>query len=111
MQAPPIKNARICYQCDKDLYPKGKIITDNQYARQDSKGQWHCMDCLREDFNNELIRRAPNSLAAKTIAAERAAREKKKLEWAKKDAEIRKIKIDHKREVICDRLGRKKTRI
>jgi hypothetical protein len=74
---PPIKNARICYQCDKDLYPKGKIITDEQYARQDSKGQWHCMDSLREDANNDLIKHLPNSLAAKNIVAEHQAKRRR----------------------------------
>jgi hypothetical protein len=59
MKAPPIKDARICYQCDKDLYPKGKFITDDQYAIQDSKGNWRCMDCMKEDADNELIRRLP----------------------------------------------------
>jgi Zn-finger protein len=85
-KAPPIKQARICYQCDKDLYPKGKIITDDQFAHKDSKGNWHCVDCLREDFNNELIRRLPNSLATKNIVAERAAKEKKKLAIKRRDA-------------------------
>jgi hypothetical protein len=41
------------------------------------KGQWVCLDCMKEDFNNELIRRLPNSLAAKNIVAERERRYRK----------------------------------
>jgi hypothetical protein len=39
---------------------------------------------MKEDADNEIIRRLPNSLAAKNIIAEHAAKEKKKLafkEW------------------------------
>jgi hypothetical protein len=48
---------------------------------------------MREDFNNELIKHAPNSLAAKNIAAERQAKEKRKLEFKKRDAEIRRLRV------------------
>jgi hypothetical protein len=83
MKASPIKKIRICYQCDKDIYPKGRILFDDQFARQDNKGNWHCIDCMKEDFNNDLLRRAPNSLAAKEIIAERKRKEDFKMRYEK----------------------------
>lgn len=43
MSAPsPIRRIRgptkICYDCDHELYPNGKIIFDDVLAKQDSKG-------------------------------------------------------------------------
>jgi hypothetical protein len=36
---------KICYDCDHELYPNGKIIFDDPLAKQDNKGRWHCSDC------------------------------------------------------------------
>jgi hypothetical protein len=82
MEAPIKKSSiRICYQCDKDIYPRGKILFDDQFARQDGKGNWHCSDCMKEAFNSDLIRLAPNSLAAKEITAQRKRREEFKVRY------------------------------
>jgi hypothetical protein len=72
---------RVCYRCDRDIYPKEKIIFSDQFATQDKNGNWHCTDCLKEEANNDLIRRAPKSLAAKQIIAERKRKEEFKARY------------------------------
>jgi hypothetical protein len=41
--ASPIRKIRgptkICYECDHELYPKGKIIFDDPLAKQDRNGR------------------------------------------------------------------------
>jgi hypothetical protein len=49
MKASPIKKIRICYDCDQELYPNGKIIFDDEFAKQDRNGRWHCSDCQLTD--------------------------------------------------------------
>jgi hypothetical protein len=82
MQEPIKKSSiRVCYQCDKDEYPKGKILFDDQFATQDSRGNWHCKDCIKEESNNRILRLAPNSLAAKEIIAARKSKEEFKVRY------------------------------
>lgn len=47
---------KICYDCDHELYPNGKIIFNDVLAKQDSKGRWHCSDCQLTDKRKDLIR-------------------------------------------------------
>jgi hypothetical protein len=68
---------KVCYRCDHDIYPKGKILFDYaaDNAVQDKNGNWKCLDCVKHDADNDIIRYAPNSLAAKEIIAERKRKE------------------------------------
>jgi Zn-finger protein len=54
----PITRSRskICYECDRDLYPKGKPIFDDELAKQDSKGNWHCSDCQLTERRKTLLK-------------------------------------------------------
>jgi hypothetical protein len=58
MRAPLRKTgpAKICYDCDHELYPNGKIIFDDVLAKQDSKGRWHCSDCQLTDRRRNMLR-------------------------------------------------------
>jgi hypothetical protein len=59
MRAPIRKTgpAKICYDCDHELYPNGKIIlSDDPLAKQDSKGRWHCSDCQLIDRRRNLLK-------------------------------------------------------
>jgi len=47
---------KICYDCDHELYPKGKIIINDILAKQDSKGKWHCSDCQETERRKDLIK-------------------------------------------------------
>jgi hypothetical protein len=64
-----------------------------------------------EEIQNKIVKVTPSSESAKRIMVERAAKQKKDLEFKEWDVRVRKIKIDHKREVICDRLARKNTEL
>jgi hypothetical protein len=43
MKTPPIirnpKPLKICYDCDHELYPNGKIVYDDPLAKQIAKGE------------------------------------------------------------------------
>lgn len=69
--------SKTCYHCDHDIYPRGKPLIDNDYdnAVKTSDGSWKCTDCVKEDFNKEILRHAPNSPAARNIIAERKRKE------------------------------------
>jgi len=60
--SPPIKirrtpgSTKICYDCDHELYPKGKIIFDDVLAKQDNKGRWHCSDCQETERIKNLVK-------------------------------------------------------
>jgi hypothetical protein len=51
MKASPVRiipgPPKICYDCDQELYPNGKIIFDDEFAKQDRNGKWHCSDCQK----------------------------------------------------------------
>jgi hypothetical protein len=51
------RRIHICYQCDPDIYPKGKPIDSTDWkARPDEKGNWICGDCQVEELNKRKIR-------------------------------------------------------
>jgi len=60
--SPPIRIRRIpgptkiCYDCDHELYPKGKIIFDDVLAKRDNKGRWHCSDCQETERRKNLVK-------------------------------------------------------
>jgi hypothetical protein len=60
MRASPVRRTigppKICYECDHELYPNGKIIFDDEFAKQDSKGRWHCSDCQLADRRRTLLK-------------------------------------------------------
>jgi hypothetical protein len=60
MRASPVRRilgpSKICYDCDHELYPNGKIIFDDEFAKQDRKGRWHCSDCQLTDRRKTLLK-------------------------------------------------------
>jgi hypothetical protein len=60
MKASPVRRilgpSKICYDCDHELYPNGKILFDDEFAKQDRKGQWHCSDCQLTDIRKSLLK-------------------------------------------------------
>jgi hypothetical protein len=60
MRASPVRRilgpSKICYDCDHELYPNGKIIFDDEFAKQDRKGRWHCSDCQLTDRRRTLLK-------------------------------------------------------
>jgi len=58
--SPPIikipRPTKICYDCDHELYPKGKIIFDDVLAKRDNKGRWHCSDCQETERRKNLVK-------------------------------------------------------
>ncbi len=54
----PINYGHLCYECDPDIYPKGKPIFDDKGAIKDSNtGKWICSDCQSERINKGRIKR------------------------------------------------------
>jgi hypothetical protein len=49
------REVHICYKCDSDLYPYGKPIIDDEYARKEKDGSWTCGECVFEDLNKRKI--------------------------------------------------------
>jgi hypothetical protein len=48
----PINYGHLCYECDPDIYPKGKPIFNDLGAKKDEKtGKWVCSDCITERIN------------------------------------------------------------
>src|SRR5918996_4778476 len=61
-------STKICYDCDHELYPKGKIIFDDPLAKQDRNGRWHCSDCQETDRRKNLIKiYGPNHLNTRSF--------------------------------------------
>ena len=78
---------KICYHC----HPKGKPIFDLQAenaitdrhgnAITDRHGNVKCLTCLKRDFDDETLRYAPNSPAARDIIAARKREEEFKARY------------------------------
>jgi hypothetical protein len=47
---------KICYDCDNELYPNGKIIFDDPLTKQDSEGKWLCSNCQLTDGRKSLLK-------------------------------------------------------
>jgi hypothetical protein len=60
MRASPVRRIigppKICYDCDREQYPNGKILFDDEFAKQDRKGRWHCSDCQLTDRRRTLLK-------------------------------------------------------
>jgi hypothetical protein len=52
---------------------------------------WKCGNCIERELQDRIVRVTPNSDRAKEIIAERAAKQKKELEFKGREAEIRKV--------------------
>jgi hypothetical protein len=70
---------KVCYHCDHDVYPKGKVIFDDELAAQDKSGNWKCRDSMKHDVEDNIVRYAPNSPAARQIISERKRKEEFKI--------------------------------
>jgi hypothetical protein len=72
MKVSPIRRipgpTKICYDCEPEMYPNGKIIFDDPLAKQDSKGRWHCSDCQETERRKDLIKTyGPNHVNTRRI--------------------------------------------
>jgi hypothetical protein len=54
-------------------------------------GKWKCGNCIEREIQDKIIKVTPNSDRAKEIIAERAAKQKKELEFKRLEAQVRKI--------------------
>jgi hypothetical protein len=48
----------ICYRCDKDKHPSGKIVVNDPHAIQTKSGEWICGYCITE-MNLKLFGEPP----------------------------------------------------
>jgi hypothetical protein len=87
-----------CKYCN-DFRGKPKLILPEDLPRaiRMPDGSYKCEPCQIEEIQNKIVKVTPNSPSAKQIITERAAKQKKDLEFKKWDAKVRKMKIDHKR--------------
>src|SRR5215207_11753927 len=46
----------LCFECDPDLYPRGKPIINDPGATKDEKGNWVCSSCQEESLNKMFLR-------------------------------------------------------
>jgi hypothetical protein len=72
MTASPIRGipgpTKICYDCEHELYPNGKIIFDDPLAKQDRKGRWHCSDCQETKRRKRLLEiYGPNHITTRSF--------------------------------------------
>jgi hypothetical protein len=90
----PTKRAHLCSFCGPGIthiidpidYP------NDTYAHPDNMGRWKCGNCIEREIQDKIVRVTPNSDRAKEIIAERAAIQKKELEFKRMESEIRKMR-------------------
>ena len=46
----------LCFECDPDIYPRGKPIVNDLSATKDEKGNWICSSCQEESLNRMFLR-------------------------------------------------------
>lgn len=82
----------ICKYCrDYKGQPKTILPEDMPSAIRMLDGSYKCEPCQIEEIENKILRVTPNSDSAKRILAERAAKQKKDLEFKRMDANVRKM--------------------
>ena len=89
----PTKRAYLCSFCGPGIthiidpvdYPNDWLAT-----KQDN-GKWKCGNCIEKEIQDMIVRVTPNSDRAKEIMAERAAKQKKELEFKRLEAQVRKM--------------------
>jgi hypothetical protein len=83
-----------CKYCtDYKGQPKPILPEDMSRAIRMPDGSYKCEPCLIEEIQNKIVKVTPNSERAKQILAERAAKQKKELEFKRMELEIRKMKV------------------
>jgi hypothetical protein len=81
-----------CKYCtDYKGRPKPVLPEDMQDAKKMPDGSYKCLTCQTEEIQDRIIRVTPNSDRAKEIIAERAAKQKKDLEFKRREAQVRKM--------------------
>jgi hypothetical protein len=81
-----------CKYCtDYKGQPKPILPEDLSRAIRMPDGSYKCEPCQIEEIQDRIVKVTPNSPSAKQIIAERTAKQKKDLEFKKKDAEVRKM--------------------
>ena len=90
----PTKRAHLCSFCGPGIT---HIIDPVDYpndwlAKPDNLGKWKCGNCIEREIGDRIIRVTPNSDRAKEIIAERAAKQKKELEFKRLEAQVRKMR-------------------
>jgi hypothetical protein len=83
-----------CKYClDYKGQPKPILPEDMWGVKKMPDGSFKCKTCVDEETQDKIVKVTPNSLRAKEILAERAAKQKKELEFKKREAEIRLMHI------------------
>jgi hypothetical protein len=81
-----------CKYCtDYKGRPKPILPEDMWGAKKMPDGSYKCLTCQTEEIQDRIVKVTPNSQRAKEILAERAAKQKKDLEFKRMDIEIRKM--------------------
>jgi hypothetical protein len=84
----------MCKYCtDYKGQPKPILPGDLSRVIRMPDGSWKCEPCQIEEIENKIIRVTPNSDSAKRILAERAAKQKKDLEFKRQWEEIRRMRL------------------
>ena len=60
-------------------------------AKKMPDGSYKCLTCQTEEIQDMIVRVIPNSDRAKEIIAERAAKQKKDLDFKRREAQARKM--------------------
>jgi hypothetical protein len=60
-------------------------------AKKMPDGSYKCLTCQTEEIQDMIVRVTPNSDRAKEIIAERAAKQKKDLDFKRREAQVRKM--------------------
>jgi hypothetical protein len=81
-----------CKYCiDYKGEPKPIPPEDMWGAKKMPDGSYKCLTCQTEEIQDRIIKVTPNSDRAKEIIAERAAKQKKELEFRRLEAQVRKM--------------------
>ena len=62
-------------------------------AKKMSDGSYKCLICQTEEIQDKIIKVTPNSDRAREIIAEVKKKEKKELEFKRREAEVRKMLV------------------
>ena len=86
----PTKRAHTCSFCGPGItHIIDPVDYPNDWLATELEGKWKCGNCIERETQDRIIKVTPNSERAKEILAERAAKQKKEMEFRKRESEIR----------------------
>jgi len=89
----PTKREHTCSFCGPGItHIIDTVDYPNDWLATEQEGKWKCGNCIEREIQDRLIKVTPNSDRAKEIIAERAAKQKKELEFKRLGAQVRKMR-------------------